>query len=152
MHRNLSKAVALHLLLHAAEPRREELRRRGPGTLGGQEGSEGMEALAGGVQTHFPGVDGPPQSGVHQGSKEAKPETGQVALLFGRLQFTLSYRPGSKNVKVDALSHLYDAEERQGEETSIIPPFRIIVLVVWDMYADIQQALCTEPAPAHHCD
>ncbi|CAB1332341.1 unnamed protein product [Coregonus sp. 'balchen'] len=39
-------------------------------------------------------------------------------------------------------------EERQGEETPIIPLFRIIVPVVWDEDADIQQAQRTEPAPA----
>lgn len=51
-------------------------------------------------------------------------------------------------MKVDALFYLYDTEERQGEETPIIPLFCIIALVVWDMDADIQQALHTEPAPA----
>ena len=29
-------------------------------------------------------------------------------LFFSRFEFTLSYRPGSKNVKPDSLSHLFD--------------------------------------------
>ena len=82
MHRNHSNAAALRLLLQAAEPLPEELLRRGPGTLGGQEGSEGMEALTGVVQTPLPGVDGPPQPGVHQCSEEAKPETGQMGSIL----------------------------------------------------------------------
>ena len=35
------------------------------------------------------------------------------ALFIARFQFTLSYRPASKNVKADVLSRLYDAEERE---------------------------------------
>lgn len=36
------------------------------------------------------------------------------------------------------MSLLYDAEERQGEETPIIPPFHIIVPLVWDVDATIR--------------
>uniref|UniRef100_A0AAZ3QS83 Gypsy retrotransposon integrase-like protein 1 n=1 Tax=Oncorhynchus tshawytscha TaxID=74940 RepID=A0AAZ3QS83_ONCTS len=43
-------------------------------------------------------------------------------MFFTRFQFTLTYRPGSQNTKADALSRLYDTEERSVEPTPIIPP------------------------------
>ncbi len=33
------------------------------------------------------------------------------ALFFGRFEFSLSYRPGSKNIKPDALSRIFDHSE-----------------------------------------
>jgi hypothetical protein len=69
-------------------------------------------------------------------AKRLNPRQARWALFFARFQFTISYRPGSKNVKEDALSRLYDAE-RQGEET---PSSRIIGRVVWDVDTDIRQA------------
>ena len=68
------------------------------------------------------------------GSEEAKPET------------------GSKNVKVDTLSRLYDAEDREGEETPIIPSSRIITPVVWDIDADVRNPhLHSARRTAHTC-
>jgi hypothetical protein len=81
-------------------------------------------------------------------AKRLNPRQARWALFFTRFQFTISYRPGSKNVKVDAPSYLYDTDERQGQETPIIPLFRIIAPAVWDVDADIWQALHTEPAPS----
>lgn len=52
-------------------------------------------------------------------------------------------------MKAEALSRLYGAES-QGEETSIIPSFCIITPVVWDVDADIRQALHTESAPTQY--
>ena len=39
------------------------------------------------------------------------------AMFFTRFVFTLSFRPGSQNVKADAVSWLYDTEEW------ILPPY-----------------------------
>ena len=42
------------------------------------------------------------------------------AMFFTRFVFTLSYRPGSQNKKADALSRLYDTEERPMDQTPIL--------------------------------
>ena len=127
-HQNPSKAVTLRLLLQAAEPRPEELRHRGPGTLGSHEFSEGMEALA--KHPFLVWMDHCNLEYI-RAVKRLNPRQARCALFFARFQFMLSYRPGSRNVKADALSRLYDAEEREGEKTPIIPPSRIIAPVMW---------------------
>ncbi|CAB1328303.1 unnamed protein product [Coregonus sp. 'balchen'] len=43
---------------------------------------------------------------------------------------------------------LQPRQRREEENTPIIPPFCFIAPVVWDVGADIRQALRTEPAPA----
>ena len=67
-------------------------------------------------------------------------------MFFTRFLFTLSYRPGSQNVKADALSRLYDTEERPMDQTPILPASCLVTPVVWELDADIEQALRTEPA------
>ena len=68
-------------------------------------------------------------------------------MFFTRFVFTLSYRPGSQNVKADALSRLYDTEERPMDPTPTLPASCLVVPVVWELDADIEQALRAEPAP-----
>ena len=60
--------------------------------------------------------------------------------------FTLSYRPGSQNVKADVLSQLYDTEEQPRDPTPILPASCLVALVVWELDTDIEQALRAEPA------
>ena len=64
-----------------------------------------------------------------------------------RLLFTLTYRPCSQNKKADTLSRLYETEERPMDQTPILPASCLVAPVMWDLDADIEQALCTEPAP-----
>ncbi|XP_031686762.1 uncharacterized protein LOC109895252 isoform X2 [Oncorhynchus kisutch] len=64
-----------------------------------------------------------------------------------RFDFTPTYRPSSKDTKADALSRLYDSGERVLYR---VHPFSLVVaLVVWDVDADIRQALEKEPAPTN---
>jgi hypothetical protein len=70
-------------------------------------------------------------------------------MFFTRFMFTLSYRPFSQNVKVDALSRLYDTEERPMDPTPILPASCLVSPVVWELDADIEQALREELAPIH---
>ena len=69
------------------------------------------------------------------------------AMFFTHFVFILSYRPGSQNTKADALSRLYDTEERSMNHTPIIPVFCLVAPVVWKLDADIERALRTEPIP-----
>jgi hypothetical protein len=68
-------------------------------------------------------------------------------MFFTRFVFTLSYRPGSQNLKADALSRLLDTEERPMYPTPILPASCLVAPVVWELDTDIEQALRTEPAP-----
>ncbi|KAK6324556.1 hypothetical protein J4Q44_G00038980, partial [Coregonus suidteri] len=69
------------------------------------------------------------------------------ALFFTRFNFTLSYHPGSNNIKADALSRLHDSGEVPVLSAPIIPPLRIVTPVLWEVDADIRQALERELAP-----
>ena len=48
------------------------------------------------------------------------------SLFFNRFNFSLSYRPGSKNTKPDALSRLYDPEPAAKEPEHILPLNRVV--------------------------
>lgn len=66
--------------------------------------------------------------------KEAKrlnPRQACWALFFTRFHFSISYRPGSKNVKAEALSRLYTSEEVSEEPEPILPPELIVSPIQW---------------------
>ena len=79
--------------------------------------------------------------------RRLNPRQAKWAMFFTRFVFTLSYRPDSQNVKADALSRLYDTEERPMDPTPILPASCLVVPVVWELDVDIVQVLCAEPAP-----
>ncbi|KAI3365127.1 hypothetical protein L3Q82_010108, partial [Scortum barcoo] len=62
------------------------------------------------------------------------------ALFFSRFRFTLSYRPGSQNVKPDVLSRLYEPEPTAEEPETILSPDRVIGLVSWPIEKEVQRA------------
>lgn len=68
-------------------------------------------------------------------------------MFFTYFVFTLSYRPGSQNAKADALSRMYDTEERSIDHTPILPASCLVAPVVWEVDADIVRALRSEPTP-----
>uniref|UniRef100_A0A8C6Q666 Gypsy retrotransposon integrase-like protein 1 n=2 Tax=Nothobranchius TaxID=28779 RepID=A0A8C6Q666_NOTFU len=81
--------------------------------------------------------------------KEAKrlnPRQSRWSLFFSRFQFLISYRPGSKNTKPDALSRLY-SPDKDPELTPILPPSCIVGAVAWDITRKVQEAQQTEPDP-----
>ncbi|KAK3543192.1 hypothetical protein QTP70_012302 [Hemibagrus guttatus] len=54
-------------------------------------------------------------------AKRLNPRQARWALFFTRFHFTISYRPGSKNVKADALSRLHGWDETSDEPEPILP-------------------------------
>ena len=58
------------------------------------------------------------------------PRQARWAMFFTRFVFTLSYRPGSQNAKADALSRMYDTEERSMDHTPILPASCLVAPVV----------------------
>ncbi|XDV19457.1 hypothetical protein PO909_024927 [Leuciscus waleckii] len=63
------------------------------------------------------------------------------ALFFGRFDFTLSYRPGSKNVKPDSLSRIFDRSEHAPTPERIFPETLIISTLTWEVEARVKKAL-----------
>jgi hypothetical protein len=80
-------------------------------------------------------------------ARRLNPRQARWALFFTRFVFTLSYRPGSQNVKADALSRMYDTEKWSMDHTPMLPASCLVASVVWELDADIKRALRTEPTP-----
>uniref|UniRef100_A0A146SAR5 Gypsy retrotransposon integrase-like protein 1 n=1 Tax=Fundulus heteroclitus TaxID=8078 RepID=A0A146SAR5_FUNHE len=55
-------------------------------------------------------------------AKRLNPRQARWALFFDRFNFSLSYRPGSKNVKPDALSRMFESEESNDQASEFILP------------------------------
>jgi hypothetical protein len=53
-------------------------------------------------------------------------------MFFTLFVFTMSYRPGSQNAKAEALSRMYDTEERPMDPTPILPASCLVAPVVWE--------------------
>ncbi|KAK3566894.1 hypothetical protein QTP86_004753 [Hemibagrus guttatus] len=53
------------------------------------------------------------------------------ALFFTRFNFTISYRPGSKNTKADALSRMFTPEESPETPKPILPENIIVSPITW---------------------
>ncbi|KAI2653739.1 Transposon Tf2-9 polyprotein [Labeo rohita] len=63
------------------------------------------------------------------------------ALFFGRFDFSISYRPGSKNIKSDALSHIFDHSEHPPSPESIIPGRLVVSTLSWEIELKVRTAL-----------
>lgn len=62
-------------------------------------------------------------------AKRLNPRQARWALFFNRFSFTISYQPGSRNVKSDALSHQFAPETMSDTPTKILPPSCIVGVV-----------------------
>ncbi|KAI2656613.1 Transposon Tf2-9 polyprotein [Labeo rohita] len=63
------------------------------------------------------------------------------ALFFDRFNFTISYRPGSKNTKPDALSRQFESPDDPPPLESILPKGRVVGAVVWGIEQQVKRAL-----------
>uniref|UniRef100_A0A3B3HVP5 Gypsy retrotransposon integrase-like protein 1 n=1 Tax=Oryzias latipes TaxID=8090 RepID=A0A3B3HVP5_ORYLA len=66
-------------------------------------------------------------------------------LFFDRFNFVISYRPGSRNVKPDALSRIHSITEDRTDST-ILPMSCFIGNLTWEIESKVQQAQNTIPA------
>ncbi|KAI2654876.1 Transposon Tf2-6 polyprotein [Labeo rohita] len=82
-----------------------------------------------------------------QSAKRLNSRQARWALFFTRFNFRISYRPGSKNGKADALSRQFDPPVPNSSPEYIIPPPLIVAPVLWDIMAEITEAQTLEPAP-----
>ncbi|KAK1797483.1 hypothetical protein P4O66_008334 [Electrophorus voltai] len=69
----------------------------------------GVEKLAGGGKTPLPGLDGPQKLGLQTCRPSDLICQARWGLFFAWFDFTLYYRPGTKNIKPDTLSRRWES-------------------------------------------
>uniref|UniRef100_A0A3Q2CVF2 G-protein coupled receptors family 1 profile domain-containing protein n=1 Tax=Cyprinodon variegatus TaxID=28743 RepID=A0A3Q2CVF2_CYPVA len=69
------------------------------------------------------------------------------SLFFYRFNFIITYCPGSKNTKPDALSCLCSTSEEADVPGTIVPEFCVVGAITWDLENRIKQAQIGEPDP-----
>ncbi|KAK3575039.1 hypothetical protein QTP86_019784 [Hemibagrus guttatus] len=80
-----------------------------------------------------------------RGAKRLNPRQARWAIFFTRFMFTVTYRPGSKNGKADALSRHFETANDPGKPELILPATAILAPVQWDLMEEIRRAHTDEP-------
>lgn len=62
------------------------------------------------------------------------------ALFFSRFNFILTYRPGSRNIKPDALSRQFADPSETGEPEAVLPSSCVVAAVQWDIESLVKAA------------
>ncbi len=65
-------------------------------------------------------------------AKRLNPQQARWALFFTRFNFKITYHPGPKNIKADALSRLHAPEEVEDPPNSIIPESMFVCPIQWN--------------------
>uniref|UniRef100_A0A1A8FIG4 Gypsy retrotransposon integrase-like protein 1 n=1 Tax=Nothobranchius korthausae TaxID=1143690 RepID=A0A1A8FIG4_9TELE len=81
-------------------------------------------------------------------AKRLNPRQYRWSLFFSRFNFIISYRPGSKNIKPDALSRQF-SPDREQEPGTIIPPSCVVGSLTWDIRDKVLQAQKSDPGPGN---
>ncbi|KAL0153008.1 hypothetical protein M9458_051687, partial [Cirrhinus mrigala] len=82
-----------------------------------------------------------------KGAKRMNPRQARWSLFFTRFNFSVTFRPGSKNLKADALSRRHDIDQGKQTVVPILPPSVVIAQISWDLMEEIQRAQQEEPTP-----
>lgn len=80
-----------------------------------------------------------------QSAKRLNARQARWALFFTRFSFSITYWPGSQNVKLDALSHQFSPSEEARVETLVFPRGCVIGELPWEIESAVWQH--TEPDP-----
>ncbi|KAI2644474.1 Transposon Tf2-6 polyprotein [Labeo rohita] len=81
-------------------------------------------------------------------AKQLNPRQAQWALFFEHFNFHLSYRPGSKNTKADALSRQHQKDTTSSEPAPVLPPHIILAPLRWGLEERVRQGHGQEPPPS----
>ncbi len=73
------------------------------------------------------------------------PRQARWALFFTRFYFAISYRPGTKNTKADALSRLHSPDDLSETPEPILPSSLIVSPIQWSLDEDIAAASVSDP-------
>lgn len=74
-------------------------------------------------------------------AKRLNPRQARWSLFFNRFNFSLSYRPGSKNAKPDSLSRQFEPESAPQTPATILPSACFLGALTWEMESEVRQAL-----------
>lgn len=69
------------------------------------------------------------------------------ALFFTRFNFSITYRPGSRKIKADALSRQFTTIKEESDPGPIFPTSSITGAVSWEIEALVRNAQDSEPDP-----
>ncbi|KAK3545647.1 hypothetical protein QTP70_009097 [Hemibagrus guttatus] len=83
-----------------------------------------------------------------RGAKRLNPRQARWALFFTRFRFMVTYRPGSKNGKADALSRRFETASYPVLVEPILPATAILAPVRWNLVEEIQRSHADDPPPA----
>lgn len=83
-----------------------------------------------------------------QSAKRPNSHRARWSLFFSRFKFTLTYRPGSHNVKPDALSRQHIAEDTNPSPRSILPP-TVIAVITWEIELAVKEAQKDQSDPGN---
>ena len=80
-------------------------------------------------------------------AKRLGPRQARWALFFSRFDFTLTYCPGSKNIRTDALSLLFPTETPNLSPAmdTILPPARVVGVVTFGVESAVTMAQRAQP-------
>lgn len=79
-------------------------------------------------------------------AKRLKPRQARWALFFSRFSFHITYRPGSKNIKPDALSRMHDNPKDLSTPGTILPANSFLLLQT-DLLSQIKEASSESARP-----
>ncbi|KAL0177063.1 hypothetical protein M9458_025957 [Cirrhinus mrigala] len=80
-------------------------------------------------------------------AKRLNPHQARWSLFFTRFDFRVTYRPGSKNTKADALSRQFESSTAPSDPEPIIAPSLILGPIQWDIMTEITEAQDNKPPP-----
>jgi len=82
-----------------------------------------------------------------QQAKRLTSRQARWALFLGRFNFTLSYRPGSRNLKPDALSRQAERQPLTDTSEPVLPPGCLVGAAHWEVEQQVKRALSRCPRP-----
>lgn len=62
------------------------------------------------------------------------------SLFFNQFNYILTFRPGSKNIKPDALSHHFSPPDIPDPEETIVLPVCIVGALTWTIETEVREA------------
>ncbi|KAL2077728.1 hypothetical protein ACEWY4_027232 [Coilia grayii] len=81
-------------------------------------------------------------------AKRLNPRQARWSLFFSRFNFTLSYRPGSKNGKPDALSRVFSPSEEVSTPSTILPKRCLVGAALLDIESVVRKAQTSAATPS----
>ncbi|KAI2661862.1 Transposon Tf2-9 polyprotein [Labeo rohita] len=81
-------------------------------------------------------------------TKQLNPRQARWALFFEHFNFQLSYRPGSKNSKADAISRQHQRDSTTSEAVPVLPSNVILASLRWGLEERVRQSHSQNPPPS----